>query len=145
MIDVIVPEEKVVPTKRWVLRKLAKIYDPLRFASPKTLPGKFIYREVCTSKLAWDVTLLSEMMMRLLEWERALPDKVTTERALVKHREDNESIKLHTFGDAKIKGVSSAVHAVVRQPSGVTQGLVAEKSSIWRIRQLLCHIGCEFV
>ena len=74
-----------------------------------------------------DVTLPSEMMTRLLRWERALPDKVTTERALVKHREDIESIELHTFGDASIKGVSSAVYAVVMQPSGMTQGLVAAK------------------
>ena len=59
--DVIVPEKKVVFTKRGELRKLAKTNDPLGFASPQTLREKFIYREVCTSKLAWDVTLTSEM------------------------------------------------------------------------------------
>ena len=34
-------------TKREVLGKIAKIYDPLGLASPITLEGKFLYREMC--------------------------------------------------------------------------------------------------
>ena len=39
-------------------------------------------------------------------------------------------MKLHAFGDASGRGVSAAVYAVVTQPSGVTQGLIAAKSRL---------------
>ena len=35
------------PTKRGILGKLAKIYDPLGVVSPFTLEGKFVYRNAC--------------------------------------------------------------------------------------------------
>jgi hypothetical protein len=50
------PAEKMVFTKRGVLTKLAKIYDPLGFISPLTLTGKLIYRAACDTKNAWDGT-----------------------------------------------------------------------------------------
>ena len=59
-----------------------------------------------------------------------MPDKVTTPRTLAKHREEIESIELHTFGDASIKGVSSVMYVVVRQKTEVTHGLVAAKSRL---------------
>ncbi len=129
-ISVVVPKEKATATKRGILRKLAKTYDPLGFASPQTLQGKFIYREVCERKIAWDVPVPMELMTKWSRWEQLLPSKISTARTLAKHQEDIESIELHTFGDASIKGVSSVVYAVVRQASGVTQGLVAAKSRL---------------
>ena len=41
------PDPITKATKREVLRKIAKIYDPLGLASPITLEGKFFYRAVC--------------------------------------------------------------------------------------------------
>ena len=51
-------------------------------------------------------------------------------RSLVNFREDINDIKLHAFGDASGKGVAAAVFAVIEQPSGVSQGLVAAKSCL---------------
>ena len=39
-------------TKRGILGKLAKIYDPLGLVSPLTLTGKTLYREACDLKIA---------------------------------------------------------------------------------------------
>ena len=50
-ISVVVPQENVVTSKRGILRKLARIYDPLGLAAPLTLKGKLIYRDVCTTAL----------------------------------------------------------------------------------------------
>lgn len=38
-------------TKRGILSKLARVYDPLGLTSPITLQGKMIYRQVCDAKV----------------------------------------------------------------------------------------------
>ena len=52
------------------------------------------------------------------------PAEVMAARTLTCAREQIEEIELHAFGDASNSGVCAAVYAVVRQPSGVSQGLV---------------------
>ena len=49
-IAVTFPEEPVDVTT-------AAVYDPLGVASPTTLMGKLLYREVCESRLPWDETV----------------------------------------------------------------------------------------
>ena len=51
-------------------------------------------------------------------------------RALTCTQEQIERIELHAFGDASKNGVCATVHAVVRQPSGVSQGLVTAKTRL---------------
>ena len=48
------PDPITKATKRDVPRKITKIYDPLGLASLITLEGKFLYREVCESRIPWD-------------------------------------------------------------------------------------------
>ena len=45
------------PTKREVLGTLEKVYNPLDLASPTTLQGKQIYRDVCDVKASWDAPI----------------------------------------------------------------------------------------
>ncbi|XP_028407544.1 uncharacterized protein LOC114530162 [Dendronephthya gigantea] len=151
-ISVVIPCEPTKPTKRGTLQKLARIYDPLGLVSPHTLQGKLIYREVCKKKVGWDVEIDSEAKKNLARWERSLPNQVTTERSLVKFHENIESIELHAFGDASGDGVSSAVYAVVHQPSGVSQGLVAAKSrlakqglTIPRLELVSAHMAANLI
>ena len=47
------PLEKAEPTKRGVLSKVARIYDPLGLASPISLEGNLLYRDVCDAKRNW--------------------------------------------------------------------------------------------
>ena len=56
--------------------------------------------------------------------------QVNLPRSLVQHHEKILSIDLHGFGDASAKGVSAAVYAVVKQPSGTSNGLVTAKSRL---------------
>ena len=50
------PQERAEPSKNGILGKLARIYDPLCLVSPTTLQGKFIYREACELKQAWEAS-----------------------------------------------------------------------------------------
>ena len=140
------------PTKREVLSNIAKIYDPLGVVSPMSLVGKMLYREICDRKIPWDKQLPSDLIAKWLVWQNELPDKVEFPRSLVNFREDINDTKLHAFGDASGKGVAAAVFAVIEQPSGVSQGLVAAKSrlakeqlTIPRQELVSAHMACNLV
>ena len=82
-LNVTIPTEKVTMTKRGILAKLAKVYDPLGLIAPVTLSGKLIYRAVCDTKIAWDTPLPDELARAWHKWESKLPLKVFLEAKLV--------------------------------------------------------------
>ena len=109
---------------------MAKIYDPLGLVLPITLGGKFLYRDICDAKLAWDAKLPSNLIQSWVRWEEKLPSHVTVPRSLAAHQEDIQAIELHAFGDASGKGVAAAVYTVVVQEEGVDQVLVASRARL---------------
>ena len=146
------PRESSAATKREVLAKLAKVYDPLGLASPITLQGKQIYREVCDSKVSWDALIPEKLRIRWQKWERSIPTEVTTLRPLASHQQPLISVELHAFGDASICGVGAAVYSVVRQEDGVTQTLVTAKArlakkelTIPRLELVSAHMATNLV
>ena len=152
VIKIEIPSGKAEPTKRGILGKIAKIYDPLGLISPLTLHGKFLYRDCCDAKLPWDANLPPDMQTRWSVWEQNLPDHVSAPRSLVKYQEPIEEIDLHTFGDASGQGVAATVVAVVRQSSGISKGLVASKSrlakknlTIPRLELVSAHMASNLV
>ena len=122
--------EEVQPTKRGVLSKLAKVYDPLGLVSPVTLEGKVIFRDVCDEKQAWDAKLAGPLLRRWQKWEQSLPTEVSVPRSITSFQEPLQDVELHGFGDGSKLGVGAAVYAVVRQASGKTQRLVAAKARL---------------
>ena len=57
------PSETIKLTKREILRKLAKIYNPLGLVSPLASVGKLIYREACCEKRAWDAEVSESLQL----------------------------------------------------------------------------------
>ena len=127
-IQVSIPNDPAACTKRGILGKMARIYDPLGLVSPLTLTGKTLCRDACDLRIAWDAPLPSTLQQRWLKYERNLPCQVTVPRSLAKPEEHIKSIELHVFGDASAIGVSAAVYAIV--PSSVSSGLVTAKSRL---------------
>ena len=113
-LSVTFPQNDTPSTKREVLRSLAKVYDPLGLATPLTLQGKLIYREICDQKLPWDTKLTRQLAEKVRGWEQTLPTGVMVPRAVIENREPILDLELHAFGDASTKGVGTAVYAVVR-------------------------------
>ena len=139
-IGVTFPAESAQPTKRGILGKVAKIYDPLGLVSPLTLGGKLLYRDACEARVAWDAQLPGDLTSRWAKWERGLPGRVTAPRSLAKYQEQVQSISLHAFGDVSGRGVAAAVYTVVTQPSGVNQGLVAAKARLAKQGLTIPHL-----
>lgn len=124
------PSEEVDATRRGILKKVARVYDPLGIVSPVTLCGKVLYRDACDEKRGWDAKLSDEVTKRWKRWEDDLPKQVAVPRSIPKHQEEIEDIALHAFGDASGKGVAAVVYAVVKQRSGSSKGLVAAKARL---------------
>lgn len=99
-IAVTFPQEIVASTKRGVLGKIARVYDPLGLVSPLTLEGKMLYRDACQKKMAWDAELPQGLLKRWQKWEMKLPVKTEVPRDLVPAREPIQVTALHAFGDA---------------------------------------------
>ena len=127
-IEVAFPAPIVKVTRREILKKIAKIYDPSGLDSPVILAGKMLYRETCDAQVPWDCDLPRELKNAWENWERMLTGKVEVPRSLVEYREEILSVDLRAFGDASSN--SAAVYAVTQQSSGITQGLVTSKSRL---------------
>ena len=97
-IQVSVPISTAEPTKRGIMGKVAKIYDPLGLASPVTHSGKMLYRDACDTKFAWDSPLPSDLQAKWKKWEQGLPEHVNAPRNVVKHVGKILSIDLRTEG-----------------------------------------------
>lgn len=62
------PNSEATATKREVLRNLANMCDPLGLATPLTLQGKLMYREICNHKVPWAAQLIKQLK-RVGGWE----------------------------------------------------------------------------
>ena len=100
-------------TKRKILSKLAKVYDPLGLVSPIILQGKMIFRDVCKTKAPWDTDIQEPLSKHWRDWEKSLPSEETVPHPTVNYREPVLNVELHTFGDASMKGVAVLVYSVV--------------------------------
>ena len=132
IISVNFPQEKADPSKRGILSKVARIYDPLGLASPISLGGKLLFCDRCDAKLNCDTNLPSMVIQNWFRWEERPPKQLTFPRSLAAYQEDIQSIELHAFGDASSKGVDAAVYAGVIQESGINQGLVAVRARLFK-------------
>ena len=138
-IGITITNEEVPTSKRRILKKLAKIYDPLGLASPLSLTGKQLYREACDMKCGWDQRVPTDLSKKWKRCEKQLPDSITTVRSLAKHQEPIVDIILHGFGDASGNGIAAATYAVASQPSGEKQSLVSAMSKK-HSKDSLCQI-----
>ncbi|XP_068716792.1 uncharacterized protein [Montipora capricornis] len=124
------PEVVSKPTKREVLAKLAKIYDPLGLASPTVLQGKQIFLKICDSKASWDSPIPEDLRMQFQRWKESVPAEVSTSRPIAPYREAVCSLALHAFGHTSTYGIGAAVYSIVRQRGEITQTLVTAKARL---------------
>ena len=91
------------PTKRTVLRTIAKVFDPLGLITPVTTPMKVLFQDICKSKTDWDETLQPELQETWEKWlkscEKAGEIKVPR-HYFGEKKEKAKEIELHGFCDS---------------------------------------------
>lgn len=71
------PKDENLLTKGGVLKSLVKVYDPLGSATPYTLQGKLIYREICNQRIPWNAEFNPRLFSRVHNWGQTLPTGTT--------------------------------------------------------------------
>ena len=92
--------------------------------------GKILYQDICDQRIPWEVRVPEKLAERWNIFEKSLTSMVQVPRSLAAFREPITAIELHAFGDTSGAGTAAAVYAVVQQPSGTNQGLLAAKSRL---------------
>ena len=121
-ISVVKLDEVPATTKRNALSQLAKLYDPLGLVSPMTLLGKNLFREMCESRISWDVEFAETMVRTWENWHRQMPDNHEVPRSLAPYQQPVSAISLHAFGDTSKTGVAAAVYAWSNNPMEQPKG-----------------------
>ena len=102
--------------------------------------------------MEFDQKLPLKLEISCQTWETNLPGKIEVPRSIVKHQEATTSVSIHAFGEASSQGMSTAVYAVMHQPSRVSQGLMTAKSrlakkglKITRLELMAVHMAANLV
>ena len=97
-------EENELPTKRFILKVVASVFDPLGVLSPIVIKLKCLMQQVCQMKAGWDEQLNDELRKKwnnILKGVSALPPcHVSRNYLQSRNLEDVESCEIHGFCDA---------------------------------------------
>ena len=125
-----IPKSKGKYTKRNILSHLASIYDLLRFISPVHQLGKIVYQESCELKLPWDQEIPTQLIKKWKKWLTSSPSKITIPRSIPLADVNINLADIHVIGDSSIMGTCAVAYAVVFQPIGTQQNIIATKSHL---------------
>ena len=119
------------------------IYDPLAFATPVTLPGKLILRQLTTiakeakksdSPLGWDDPLPSTLRKKWNDWIEALHDlqEILIPRCYrPQHSSEIKRQEIHAFSDASNNAIGVAIYLnLVNQADDVKVSLVFAQAKL---------------
>ena len=125
-----IPKPKGKYTMRNILSHLASIYDSLEFISPVHLLGKIVYRESCELKLPWNQEIPTQLVKKWNKWSTSSSYKITIPRSIPLPDANINHADIHVFGDSSIMGTCAVTYAVVFQPNGTYQNIIASKSRL---------------
>ena len=113
-------------SRRALLRCVAAVYDPLGWASPAILPGKFLLQECWKLGGGWDDPLPSSLSVRCAEWWGGLADISAVRIPRWLGCPVGKPVFLHMFADASEKGYGCCLYVV----TGVVSSLLFAKAKV---------------
>ncbi|XP_021959265.1 uncharacterized protein LOC110855152 [Folsomia candida] len=133
-------------TKREILSRVPKIYDPIGFTSPATLQPKILLQDAWAQKLEWDKELPQEMQQKFTSWceEIQCLAKIKIPRWALLSASLLEDLQFHVFCDASQVACASVVY--VRIGEKVQVHLLQAKSRVAPLKKMtiprLELLGC---
>lgn len=136
-------------TKRNILSKCHKIFDPIGFTVPITLIPKILLQECWKIKANWDERLPDDIVIKFKKWEHQL--RKLKELEILRWFGGNvkTTYSLHVFCDASQNAYAACIFLRSETENKVNNQLVAARSrvaplnkvTISRLELLACTIG----
>ena len=127
------------PTKRCILKVVAKIFDPLGVISPVTFQMKVIFQELCKQKINCDDPLATRIKEDWASWcnELARIEHVRIPKCYTHgDQQDTVSYQLHGFCDSSLSGYAAVVYLRATSGASIQTAFVASKTRVAPLSQL---------
>lgn len=123
-------EKDYIWTKRRILSKIGKMYDPNGYLGPVIIRGKMIIQELWRDNLDWDEKVTGELKARWENFNNDLSniDLISVNRWL--GTTHHTAIQIHGFCDASEKGYGAVVYTRLREQSTYRTEIIASKSRV---------------
>ena len=127
------------PTKRSILKVVAKIFHPLGVISPVTFHMKVLFQELCKQKANWDEPLPTRIKEDWSSWcnELLRIEHVKIPRCYThEDQQDPVSYQLHGFCDSSLFGYAAVVYLRATSGASIQTAFVASKTRVAPLSQL---------
>lgn len=121
-------------TRRGVLSTVNSLFDPLGFAAPVSIQGRFLLRELTTEAYEWDTPLPEEKYRKWGEWQGSLKDleHIKIPRAYTSISFSNaQSREICVFCDASTKAIAAVAYLKTTDAAGNSEvGFIMAKAKL---------------
>lgn len=123
-------EDQITWTKRRILSKLGKMYDPNGFLGPVIMRGKIIIQELWRDQMDWDQEIEGVIKR---DWTNFNQDLKNIHLISINRwigTVGNDNMQLHGFCDASEKGYGAVIYSRVREGETYRTEIIAAKSRV---------------
>ena len=127
-------------TKREILAKVSKMYDPLGFLSPILHKGRLIFQESTREALGWDDPVPEHIDTAWRKWVSSLASvgKLCFPRCIMPSEYLSSYVELHSFSDGGLYGYGAVcyIRMVSYNTGSIRVVLVSGKSRLCPMKQV---------
>lgn len=126
------PAMAVPVTKRTILADVQRLFDPLGWLSPGTLPAKLLIQKLWLKGISWDEELDTTTIDDWITLRDNLRhiNEIEVPRWLCTTEDKRETIEVHGFCDASVKAYAAVAYARVVKEDEVTTVIIAGKTRV---------------
>ncbi|XP_053947719.1 uncharacterized protein LOC128856441 [Anastrepha ludens] len=125
------------PTKRNVMKAMAKIYDPLGMLGPFTVRIKLILQNIWKENLEWDEALSGDNMNDFQHWQEEIKALHNFNMRRCLATESDSQYEVHIFADASPKAYGAVAYVRQLTAAGIiTTNFICSKN---RITKAMTH------
>ncbi|GFX88959.1 hypothetical protein TNCV_2852591 [Trichonephila clavipes] len=123
-------------TKRRILSKSSKIFDPLGLLSPCTVFMKIFYQKLWLTKTDWDSPILQQLTEDWLKFQKAFNaiNYLTVPRWVILTADN--TVELHGFSDASSLAYAAAIYCRQKHNGKIKVQLLVSKTKVAPVKQV---------
>lgn len=107
-------------TKRFVLSRISRLFDPLGIVSPVVLVAKLLMQALWVRKLEWDEPIPEDLLAQCLKLSNSLTSLNQAKISICVIPEECETFEIHGFADASSSAYGACLYLRAVKENGDT-------------------------